>query len=464
MMRRIGIVAAAAAGTVALAAAAGFGIGGWGFVRQHLGALVGAAVMLVAVGTMAARLVAGVVRGAVLAARRPRAMGQSGAAAAEFVITIIPFLLLLFGVMQMALASMAKVLVSYAAFCAARAAIVFVPAEPQGGGLSSGSPLPLPVATRSEEAGAIGKGSNTLTDFTTSAKAALIRNAASYALIPSSPAIDTVVGDTVRNWGSYWGNRVAHGLSPLDWIKSTVGDLSDYPQSLLDALNDKVKEGLGQIGEKGAGAVKKDLDDWIEKNVKGASKQEALKNAVDSMVDDAANKGSEAATGWVSGLINGTLDGPLSKFKDQIDQWTRGAAQGAGGNVGGSFDGSYSVDRALDNGFGSETDGPEGALLRSLRKLVYARMATVVTLHDPATGNLKTSFEAQDPIQAKVTYLFYCQIPLASRFAGKPFYDLPDQTVMAMTTGPLGPAAMVGIPGYFMTLTATHTLVNQGKP
>jgi hypothetical protein len=396
--------------------------------------------------------------------RRPRALGQSGAAAAEFVITVIPFLLLLFGVMQMALASLARVLVSYAAFCAARAAIVYVPAEPQGGGASSGLPLPLPVSTRSEEAGSVGKGGNTLTDFTTSAKAALIRNAASYALIPSSPGIDTVVGDTVRNWPAYWENRVTHGLSPLDWLKSTVGDLSDYPQSVLDALNDKVKEELGSLGQKGAGAVKQDLDAWIEANVKGASKQAALKNAIDGMVDSAANKGSGAATGWVTGLINGTLDGPLSKFKDQINQWTEGAAQGAGGSVGGNFGGGYAMDRALDVGFGSGTDGPEGALLRSLRKLVYARMATVVTLQDPATGELKSKFEAQDPIQAKVTYLFYCQVPLASRFAGKPFYDLPDQTVMAMTTGPLGPAAMVGIPGYFMTLTATHTLVNQGKP
>jgi hypothetical protein len=102
--------------------------------------------------------------------------------------------------------------------------------------------------------------------------------------------------------------------------------------------------------------------------------------------------------------------------------------------------------------------------LRSLRKLIYARMATVVTLHDAKTGELKTKFEADDPIKAKVTYLFYCQIPMANRFAGHPFYDLPDQTVMAMTTGPLGPAAMVGIPGYFMTLTAEHTLTNQGKP
>ena len=463
MMRRLVIVAAAAAATVAGAVAAGLGIGGWDFVRQHLGALVTAAAMLVAVGTLAVRLAAGVVRGAVVAVRRPRAMGQSGAAAAEFVITVIPFLLLLFGVMQMALASLARVLVSYSAFCAARAAIVFVPAEPQGGGVSSGSPLPLPVKTRSEEAGSVGNGDDTLTDFTTSAKAALIRNAASYAMIPSSPAIDVVVGDTVRNWPGYWGNRIAHGLSPLDWLKSTVGDLSDYPQKVVDALNDKVKEELGSIADKGAGAVKKDLDDWVDANVKDAGKQQALKNALDSMVDDAANGGAGAATGWVSGLINGTLDGPLSKYKDQIDKWTEGAAQGAGGNIGGNFD-HYAMDKALDVGFGSGTDGPEGALLRSLRKLVYARMATVVTLHDPATGALKTHFDAQDPIQAKVTYLFYCQVPLANRFAGKPFYDLPDQTVMAMTTGPLGPTAMVGIPGYFMTLTATHTLVNQGKP
>ena len=125
--------------------------------------------------------------------------------------------------------------------------------------------------------------------------------------------------------------------------------------------------------------------------------------------------------------INSTLDGPLSQYKDQISKWAAGAAQGAGGNVGGNFSG-YAVDRALDVGFGSGTDGPQGALLRSLRKLIYARMATVVTLHDAKTGELKTKFEARGSDQgASVTYLFYCQIPLANRFAGHAFYDLPDR-------------------------------------
>lgn len=461
-MRRLTKVSAAAAATVAVAAAAGLAIGGGDFARQHLGTLVVAVAFAVGLGTLGWHLVGGLVRGAVLAVRRPRALGQSGAAAAEFVIVVIPFLLTLFGVMQMAMASMARVLVSYSAFCAARAAIVFVPAEPKGGGVSSGSPIPLPVATLSEEAGTIGKGNNTLTDFTTSSKAALIRNAASYALIPSSPAIDVVVKDTASNWPSYWANRVDHGLSPIDWVKSTLGDLKDYPSQVVDALNDKLKDAITELGTKGADATKKDLDEWVKSHVSDPKKQAELQGVVDKWVDDAAKAGGDAAGGWVTSGISSALDGPLSKYKDQISKWAAGAAQGAGGNVGGNFSG-YAVDRALDVGFGSGTDGPEGALLRSLRKLIYARMATVVTLHDDK-GALKTKFEAEDPIRARVTYLFYCQIPLANRFAGHAFYDLPDSTVMAMTTGPLGPAAMVGIPGYFMTLTAEHTLTNQGKP
>ena len=458
-MRRLTKVSAAAAATVALGAALGFAIGGADFVRQHLGTLVVAVAFAVGLGTVAYHLVRGVVRGAVLAVRRPRALGESGAAATEFVIVVIPFLLTLFGVMQMAMASMARVLVSYSAFCAARAAIVFVPAEPKSGGLSTGVPLPLPVATLNEAAGNIGTGGDTLTDFTTSAKAALLRNAASYALIPSSPAIDVVVADAANNWPQYWVNRVGHGLSPIDWLKSTVGDL---PANLQSSLDSKLTDAINNLATKGADATKKELDDWIKNNVSDPAKRDQLQTAVDRMIDDYGQSAGSAAGGWVTSGIDSTLSGPLSKYKEQISKWAAGAAQGAGGNIGGNFKG-YQVDRALDAGFGSGTDGPEGALLRSLRKLIYARMATVVTLVDEK-GNLKTKFEATEPITAKVTYLFYCQIPMVNRLAGKAFYDLPDQTVMAMTTGPLGPAAMVGIPGYFMTLTSTHTMTNQGKP
>src|SRR5262249_26649722 len=155
---------------------------------------------------------------------------------------------------------------------------------------------------------------------------------------------------------------------------------------------------------------KKELDDWIAANVPDKTKQEQLKGVVDGFVDNAAKAGSGAAGGWVTGSINDVLKGPLEKYKDQISKWAAGAPQGAGGNVGGNFGNSYTVDRALDAGFGAGTDGPEGALLRSLRKLVYARMATVVTLHGE-DGKLKSSFKEGELIKARVTYLFYCQIP-----------------------------------------------------
>jgi hypothetical protein len=81
-MRRLVKVSAAAAATVAVAAAAGLAIGGVDFLRQHLGSLVLAVAMVVGLGTLAVHLLGGLVRGAVLAVRRPRALGQSGAAAA----------------------------------------------------------------------------------------------------------------------------------------------------------------------------------------------------------------------------------------------------------------------------------------------------------------------------------------------------------------------------------------------
>jgi Flp pilus assembly protein TadG len=61
-------------------------------------------------------------------ASRPRGM-----VAVEFVIAIIPFMMIFTGVIQLALVSVAKLTVHYAAACAARAAIVVVPDEEELG-------------------------------------------------------------------------------------------------------------------------------------------------------------------------------------------------------------------------------------------------------------------------------------------------------------------------------------------
>ena len=463
-LRALARLSLAAVCAAALALVTGFVLGGKSFVQQHQSPLLGAAACLTALLTVGYHLLAGVVRGATLAVRRPKELGESGAAAAEFVIVVIPFMLMLTALMQLALASMGRVLVSYAAFCAARAAAVIVPMAPNE---VDGMGAKVGQAVTDELENKLGYGANTRTDFSISTKASLIRNAASYALIPASPAIDVVVQDTMQNWGDYLQNRLKYGLDPLSYLQSLLGDLAGVPAAVLDSVSDQIKDAVkgGLDSPDAKDAAKKKIDAFIDSTVKDPNQAAKLKQAADGYIDKYQGS-AESPTGqlgdWVKDQINGALTGPLEKFKDQVNQAVDGALGGLGGGPAGGFKGG-SVDRALDVGFGAGTDGASGAIVRSLRKLVYARMGTVVTLLDDK-GNFKTSFDWNEPIRARVTYLFYCQIPLANRFAGKPFYALPDATVADLATGPMKSLTILGIPGYFMTLTAEHTLVNQGKP
>jgi hypothetical protein len=433
------------------------------FLEQHWAPLLVALLFAVAIATVAYRLLAGTLRGAVLAWRRPKQLGESGAAAAEFVIVIIPFMLMLTALMQMALASMGRVMVSYAAFCAARAAMVFVPMDaPEA--TTVGGKVTSPVSQ--EQSNQIGYGANTRTDFAISHKAYLIRNAAAYALIPTSPSIDVVASDIANNWANYLEKRLLYGLNPLDYLQSLLGDLGAVPPALLESISGKIKDiiktGLDSPEQKKA--AKEAMAAWLDGAMQGAdpATRAKVEAAINSYID--SYKGTdESVTGQVGDLVKNaitdTLSGPLEKFKDAVNNSiTNAMPSGPGG-----FKDGYQVDRALDAGFGAGTDGAGGAILRSLRKLVYARVGTVVTLLDEQ-GNYKSKFEWNEPIRARVTYLFYCQIPLANRFAGRPFYNLPNTTVADMATGPLKGFEIIGIPGYFLTLQADHVMVNQGKP
>jgi hypothetical protein len=434
------------------------------FFAQHWRPALFFAGACVAFGTLAYKVLAGVVRGMVLSMRKPKALGESGAAAAEFVIVVIPFMLMLTGLMQLSLASLARVLVSYSAFTAARAAIVVIPmAPPEAKGFGNR----VATVLEDEQPNNVGYGANTRTDFAISHKASLIRNAAAYPLIAASPSIDVVVQDVAANWADYLKNRLLYGLDPLKYLESLWGDLGAIPRALLDGFTGQLQgaiQGALDTPEQKQ-AAKDKVNDWIEKNVSDPAQREKLKQAANDYIEK--YKGTpESPTGqagnWVKDQINGALAGPLEKFRDKVNDSVNGALGGLGGGGPGSFKGA-AVDRALDAGFGSGTDGAGGAILRSLRKLVYARMGTVVSILDDK-GNFKSKFEPTEPIKVRVTHLFYCQIPLANRFAGKPFYNLPDRTVADLNTGPMKGLTMIGIPGYFLPISAEHTLPNQGKP
>ena len=433
------------------------------FLAQHWAPMVVASLLAIALGTVIYRLIAGTLRGAILAVRRPKQLGESGAAAAEFVITVIPFMLMLTALMQLALASMGRVLVSYAAFCAARAAMVFVPmdsgqaSQVGGSGSSNGG---------GENANSIGTGGNTLSDFTSSHKATLMRNAAAYALIAASPSIDVVAGDIANNWQSYLQQRLAHGLDPLTYLKNVLGDTSGIPSGLLTGLADKLQQatagGLNTTAQKQAAAQQ--VDQWIEGAAPGndnSGLRTQLQNIANNYINNPPGNGSPGGqlTDLLSNTVSSTLSGPLQKFSDSITS----SISGALGTIGTSGSDGYAVDRALDAGFGAGTDGAGGAILRSLRKLVYARIGTAVTLLDDK-GNYKTQFAWNEAIHVRVTYLFYCQIPLANRFAGHAFYNLDSGNVADLGTGPMNGFTDIGLPGHFMTLTADHVVTNQGTP
>jgi hypothetical protein len=125
--------------------------------------------------------------------QRRRQQPARGAVSVEFLIVIMPFTLLLTGVIQLALISVAKLTVHYAAACAARAAIVVIPEE-------------------EEDARDAGN--------------ELIRDAAIYAILPIAPTSNpkSTVVDALGEGGG-WG-EVAKSTGVLLTESALLGD--DY--------------------------------------------------------------------------------------------------------------------------------------------------------------------------------------------------------------------------------------------
>jgi Flp pilus assembly protein TadG len=125
--------------------------------------------------------------------QRRRQHRVRGAVAVEFLIAIVPFTLLLTGVVQLAMISVAKLATHYAAACAARAAVVVVPDE-------------------EEDANDAGN--------------QLIRDAAVYALLPVAPTSGTTSSITdALGKGGGWG-EVAKQVGVLFDESAVAGD--DY--------------------------------------------------------------------------------------------------------------------------------------------------------------------------------------------------------------------------------------------
>ncbi len=346
------------AGPAAFALGLGALTGGHDFVAQHWAALAGGGLGLGLFLRVVVSLLRATGKGVVRFGEDRQALGESGAVMTEFVIVLMPFLLVFFGIMQMAMISIGRILVSYAAFAAARAAIVMVPGDRPG-------EAPGKLNMNAAASGKIGA----------------VSNAAAYALIPVSPPIDQVAHDFTQQFGDHLESQALGGIH--------------------DAATDAFGNMVGNIitGVSGAG-------------------------------------------------LNALMTPILNSF--------------AAANTSGE---KNSVARAFDKGGWGVTDsGAEGAIKRALTKFIYARMATIVQLQSEE-GGVRYAYKWNDPIKAKVTFLFMCRIPIASWFAGKRFHEQPAGVMDAIANSPLqSMMGLGGVPGYYIGLTASHVLVNQGKP
>src|SRR5258706_10596930 len=101
----------------------------------------------------------------------------------------------------------------------------------------------------------------------------------------ASPSIDVLVADIAQNWAPYLENRLLHGLNPVDFLKSMLGDLTNVPSALLDNLGDQIKDaikgGLDTPAQKQAAKAK--IDAWIDGAAQGnPTLRDKLKNAADN--------------------------------------------------------------------------------------------------------------------------------------------------------------------------------------
>ena len=114
-------------------------------------------------------------------------------ASIELLIAIFPFLVLYLGVVQLALASAAKVAVQHAAFTAARAAVVWIPRESgagAGGDVRAAAALPMVPLSPAVDSGPLAVSdylSNGNPERAFAAKAAYARAATAVVWTPKAP-------------------------------------------------------------------------------------------------------------------------------------------------------------------------------------------------------------------------------------------------------------------------------------
>ena len=473
-----------------------------GFFAQHRQPFVVFGVVLAVLLRLALSVLRAIFGGAVVGLKRRRRLGESGAVYAEIAITALPFFASVFGTWHLAQLSVAKIMVSYAAFSAVRTAAVVLPQNlkakpwtiPGGvldieGGLLAGIKAGLTkiggsvgtqypgaaslfggaeetsgavdtILNGDEPAFVIGAGSNTLADFRTSQKAALMRRAATLAVMPVAPLVTDLIAGLFSGGDDYWKGWRENMPSKIravviQRLVDALGQLSADSVLILDGI---LKDSVNWVGKTDPAVVRQKVAAALA-GTPLAGSAATIAGFVSQYVGlSAANGGTASGTKQASDQIRGPLLdmilGKVEALRPALSEDTTGPDKA---DISGE---SYSYDSLAASFSGHNVP----ALFSALLKWPSAYMTTVVTILDgktPAQGEdaaLSTGADAPKTITARVTFLFNCKVPVARLLGCHAYYELSEATVNTMSAGALGYASLLGLPGRWVAITADHTM------
>jgi hypothetical protein len=469
-----------------------------GFFAQHHGPFVVFGLIFAVLLRLGLSVLRAIFGGAVVGLKQRRKLGQSGAVYAEIAITALPFFASVFGTWHLAQLSVAKILVSYAAFSAVRTAVVVLPQNMKkkpptvvggildiesgllagikagltkvGGVASTNAPGITNLFSGDETSGAvdtilagdepafvIGAGSNTLADFRTSQKAALMRRAATLAVMPVAPIVTDLIAGLFSGGGDYWkgwGEQMPAKIRKIviQRLVDALGQLSADAVLILDGL---LKDSVNWVGKNDPAVVRQKVAAALAGTPLAGSAATVAGFVSQYVGLSAANGGTASGTKQASDQVRGPLLdlilGKVEALRPQLSTETTGPDNA---DISGE---SYSYD-SLAGAFSGHN---VPALFSALLKWPSAYMTTVVTIHDgtkPYPAPMVTGVDAPRTITARVTFLFNCKVPVARLLGCHAYYELSEDTVNTMSAGALGYLSVLGLPGRWVAITAEHTM------
>jgi len=330
--------------------------------------------------------------------------GEDGQAMTEFVLAFPVLLLSILIIFQMSLLYAGHFMLNYAAYCAVRTAVVWIPQD----------------MTEDDTGG----GENTLNlSGEKTAKLDKIKNAARFACAPISPPMSLLISQRVQEAENAANNFNITDLSNLvdNFISSAI---SNFGQGMAD----KAKDAFAEIANP--------------------------MNYINPFGSFDSSTSSESADSGSPLDLSGFLS---EAFKDTIQSF-----QNIQNYLTGLTGDSSTVLEGLEEPVIPEAPGLAGVLQRFFDKYAVSYLLTSVEILDSnltAVSSATKDFAADEDVIVEVKHWFHLGIPIANGIIGKKIYYWDGEFSESQYAG-LSPT---GMPGVYYPMSSRCIMPNEGR-